>query len=108
MRRATATEHVRKRFAAAKAFALNGADVNYQDAKGRTALHHGIEKEFDPSLLTWLVNHGASPDVPDRQGVTARVKYFNARRNTSVPLCLCVSLQLRGGKLHSCAMVDAK
>lgn len=68
-----------KRFAAAKAFALNGADVNYQDAKGRTALHHGIEKEFDPSLLAWLVKHGASPDVPDRQGVTARAKASRKR-----------------------------
>jgi ankyrin repeat protein len=68
-----------KRFAAAKAFALNGADVNYQDAKGRTALHHGIEKEFDPSLLTWLVKHGASPDVPDLQGVTARAKASRKR-----------------------------
>jgi ankyrin repeat protein len=68
-----------KRFAAAKAFALNGADVNYQDAKGRTALHHGIEKEFDPPLLTWLVNRGASPDVPDRQGVTARAKASRKR-----------------------------
>ena len=68
-----------KRFAAAKALALNGADVNYQDAKGRTALHHGIEKEFDPSLLTWLIKHGASPDLPDRQGVTARAKASRKR-----------------------------
>jgi ankyrin repeat protein len=68
-----------KRFAAAKALALNGADVNYQDAKGRTALHHGIEKEFDPSLLTWLIKHGASPDVPDRQGVTARARASRKR-----------------------------
>jgi ankyrin repeat protein len=68
-----------KRFAAAKAFALNGADVNYQDAKGRAALHHGVEKEFDPSLLAWLVTHGASPDVPDRQGVTARAKASRKR-----------------------------
>jgi ankyrin repeat protein len=68
-----------KRFAAAKALALNGADVNYQDAKGRTALHHGIEKAFDPSLLAWLVKHGASPDVPDRQGVTARARASRKR-----------------------------
>ena len=68
-----------KRFAAAKALTLNGADVNYQDAKGRTALHHGIEKEFDPSLLAWLVKHGASPDILDRQRVTARAKASRKR-----------------------------
>lgn len=68
-----------KRFAAAKALALHGADVNYQDAKGRTALHHGVEKEFDPALLAWLVKHGASPDVPDRLGATARAKASRKR-----------------------------
>lgn len=68
-----------KRFAAAKALALNGADVNYQDSKGRTALHHGVEKQFDPALLAWLVTHGASPDVPDRQGVTARARASRKR-----------------------------
>jgi ankyrin repeat protein len=54
--------------------ALKGADVNFQDHKGRTALHHGLEKEFDPALLEWLVERGASPDVEDHSGVTARLK----------------------------------
>ena len=40
-----------KRFKAAKALALKGANVNVQDKRGRTALHIGIEKEFDPALL---------------------------------------------------------
>lgn len=42
------------------------------DKRGRTALHIGIEKEYDPALLKWLVRQGASPDIPDRDGVTAR------------------------------------
>jgi hypothetical protein len=41
--------------------------------KGKTALHHGVEKEFDPILLEWLVAHGASHDIEDRDGVTARL-----------------------------------
>jgi ankyrin repeat protein len=68
-----------KRFEAAKYLAKRGADVNYQDPKGRTALHHGIEKEFDPALLTWLVKHGASPDIEDHTGVTPRVKASRKR-----------------------------
>jgi ankyrin repeat protein len=68
-----------KRFESAKCLVLNGADANYQDSKGRTALHHGIEKEFDPALLKWLVSHGASPDVADRQGVSPRVKASRKR-----------------------------
>jgi ankyrin repeat protein len=68
-----------RRFEAAKYFARRGANVNYQDAKGRTALHHAIEKEFDPALLTWLVRHGASPDIEDREHVSARLKASRKR-----------------------------
>jgi uncharacterized protein len=68
-----------QRFKAAKALALKGANVNVQDTRGRTALHIGIEKEFDPALLTWLVKHGASPDIADRDGVTARLKASRKR-----------------------------
>lgn len=68
-----------KRFTAAKALALKGANLDAQDQRGRTALHIGIEKEFDPALLKWLVTHGASPDIPDRDGVTARVKASRKR-----------------------------
>jgi ankyrin repeat protein len=68
-----------KRFAAAKYLAARGANVNYQDKKGWTALHHGIDKEFDPALLTWLVEHGASPDIEDRGHVSARLKASRKR-----------------------------
>jgi uncharacterized protein len=68
-----------KRFEAAKALAMKGANVNVQDKRGRTALHIGIEKEFDPALLKWLVQHGASPDIADRDGVTARDKASRKR-----------------------------
>lgn len=68
-----------KQFDAAKYLATRGADINYQDQKGRTALHHGVEKEFDPRLLTWLVQRGTSPDITDRDGVSARLKASRKR-----------------------------
>ena len=68
-----------RKFEAAKYLVLRGADVNYQDKKGRTALHHGIEKEFDPQLLQWLVEHGARPDVADREGVTPQLRAARKR-----------------------------
>ena len=68
-----------QKFDAAKVLALSGANVNYQDSKGRTALHHAIEKEFDPAVIAWLVKHGASPDIEDRDGVTARLKASRKR-----------------------------
>ena len=68
-----------RQFAAAKYLALQGADLDFHDRKGRTALHWGIEKEFDPKLLTWLVKRGASPDKRDREGVTARERASRKR-----------------------------
>jgi uncharacterized protein len=68
-----------QRFKAAKALVLKGANVNVQDGRGRTALHIGIEKEFDSALLKWLVQHGASTDIPDRDGITARQKASRKR-----------------------------
>jgi len=62
-----------KRFQAAKFLAKRGANVNVVDPEsGRTALHYGVEKEFDPAQLTWLVGHGASADIKDKRGVSAR------------------------------------
>lgn len=66
-------------FAAARYLALNGADVDFHDHKGRTALHWGVEKEYDPTLLAWLVKRGASPDKRDRDGVSARERASRKR-----------------------------
>jgi hypothetical protein len=38
-----------------------------------------VDKEFDPSQLRWLVQHGASPDLPDKDGVSARLKASRKR-----------------------------
>jgi ankyrin repeat protein len=68
-----------RKFDAAKTLALRGADVNYQDKKGKTALHHGVDREYDPAQLRWLIEHGASADIPDRDGVTARLRASRKR-----------------------------
>jgi ankyrin repeat protein len=68
-----------KKFKAAKVLAENGANVNFRDAKGWTALRHGVEKQFDVALLKWLVAHGASPDIADREGISARIQAARKR-----------------------------
>ena len=62
-----------RRFDAAKHLARRGANVNFREPKkGTTALRYGVEKEFDPALLAWLVKHGGDPDIKDQKGVSAR------------------------------------
>jgi hypothetical protein len=39
----------------------------------------GVEKEFDPAHLAWLVDHGASPDIQDKHGVSARERASRKR-----------------------------
>jgi len=69
-----------RKFDAARFLVTKGADVNFQDPrKRRTALNYGIEKEFDPARLEWLVARGASPDIPDREGITARQRASRKR-----------------------------
>jgi ankyrin repeat protein len=69
-----------RRFDGAKALAELGANVNYQDPKnGKTALHYGVEKEFDPALLKWLARRGASPDVQDNAGATPQMRAARKR-----------------------------
>lgn len=69
-----------RRFEAAKFLAGKGANVNFQNPRsGKTALHYGVEREFDPPLLKWLVKHGASPDIKDKEGVTPRLKASRKR-----------------------------
>jgi ankyrin repeat protein len=68
-----------KKFKAAKFLVEKGANVNYRDARGWTALRHGVEKEFDAAWLKWLVKRGASPDIADREGISARLKAARKR-----------------------------
>jgi len=69
-----------KQFEAAKFLVLQGANVNFQDPRnGKTALLYGVEREYEPSLLRWLVQHGASPDIEDNSGITARLKASRKR-----------------------------
>jgi len=59
-----------RKFLSARLLVRKGADIDFQDSKGKTALHYGIEKEFEPALLKFLVASGASTKIGDHEGVT--------------------------------------
>lgn len=48
----------------------HGADPQAADAVGRTALHHGVERKVPMAELEPLLEAGARPDRPDREGKT--------------------------------------
>ena len=69
-----------RRFEAAKFLASKGANVNFIDPRnGKTALLYGVEREYEPALLKLLVKYGASPDIEDHTGVSARLKASRKR-----------------------------
>ena len=49
----------------------HGADVNFQDGNGMTALHYMLKKGSDKKHFRMLIAHGARGDLKNKDGVTA-------------------------------------
>ena len=58
-------------FESAKALLAAGADVNFQNQAGKTALHYLLKKRSPPQYVRMLLEHGARLDLRDREGATA-------------------------------------
>ena len=58
-------------FAPAERLLDHGADVNAQDAKGRTALHLMLKKSSDKAHFEMLLRYDPRGDIPDATGATA-------------------------------------
>ena len=59
------------RFRGAQAMLEAGADPDYRDVRGMTALHYMLKKNSDIRHFGMFVEHGARGDIPDRDGRTA-------------------------------------
>lgn len=55
-------------FGAAARLLRHGANVNFQDSKGLTALHFALRKDSAPKHVEMLVRHGADPALRARDG----------------------------------------
>ena len=61
----------RSRFRAAKLLLELGANVDFQDRRGMTALHYMLRKGSDKRHLRMVIARGARLDLADRKGATA-------------------------------------
>jgi ankyrin repeat protein len=59
------------RFESAKALLDVGANVNFQDRRGKTALHYLLKKRSEPKHVRMLLEYGARLNLPDEDGITA-------------------------------------
>ena len=58
-------------FGPAKVLLELGADPNYRDRRGMTALHYMLKKGSDKRHFAMLLAHGARGDIGNAQGITA-------------------------------------
>lgn len=56
------------RFAAAERLLHHGADANFQNSKGVTALHLVLKKDSAPEHVAMLMRHGADPTIKSKDG----------------------------------------
>jgi uncharacterized protein len=58
-------------FRAAAALLRLGADANFQDSRGMTALHYMLKKASPERHFWTIIERGARGDLPNQEGVTA-------------------------------------
>jgi ankyrin repeat protein len=65
-------ELARRRFKVLEEMLRLGANPNLAAVNGATPLHTVLEKGYDVKVFKLLLQHGADPDVPGKDGRTAR------------------------------------
>jgi hypothetical protein len=65
-------ERARRRLKCVKEMLRLGADPNISAFDGTTPLHTVLKKEYDVGVFRLLLEHGANPDVPGKDGRTVR------------------------------------
>jgi ankyrin repeat protein len=60
-----------KRFALLKWLVDHGANINFQNSEGNTALHFAIKRNYTLSEIQDLLSCGASPTIKAKDGTTA-------------------------------------
>jgi ankyrin repeat protein len=58
-------------FDAAEELLKHGADANFRDSKGMTALHYMLKKGSDKKFFRMLMRYGVTGNIGDKDGTTA-------------------------------------
>jgi len=80
-------------FEAAQELLHCGADPNFRDSKGMTALHYMLKKGSDKKHLRMLMLYDARGDIADKNGVTA----IDIMRRKKDPDFRKMAIELAGG-----------
>lgn len=83
------------RFVRAERMLHHGANVNFQNSKGLTALHLLLKKNSDRRYIELLLRHGADPTIKSRAGQSPLDLVGRRRAKTDLNLFLS-SRALRG------------
>ncbi len=70
------------RFVGAERLLRHGANVNFQNSKGMTALHLLLRKNSDRKYVEMLLRHGADPGIKNREGKSPLDMVANRRDKT--------------------------
>ena len=70
------------RFVGAERLLRHGANVNFQNSKGRTALHLLLKKNSDRKYIHMVLRYGADPTIRDREGRSPVDMVANRRDRT--------------------------
>lgn len=62
-----------RKFQMAEWFLKNGADVNFADEKGNTALFYAVKREYDAEHIKMLLKFGADPGKKNNDGISPKM-----------------------------------
>lgn len=61
-----------RKFAAARWFLENGANVDFADTKGNTVLWYAVKRKYPDEQIKLLLQFGADPDRENNEGISPR------------------------------------
>jgi len=62
-----------KRYHVAEWFLANGADVNFADDKGNTALYYAVKRKLPIEQIQLLLKYGADLDIRNKEGISPKI-----------------------------------